>query len=247
MKLITSTWMEVEDYLKSNKGIIIPIGSTEQHGPNGLMGTDSITSETISNKIQKNHNVLIGPTLNLGVAQYHLNFPGTIAIKPTTLISILLDVIQSLSKHGFKHVYFINGHGGNVSTIEAAFDEYYHSNSISKNECDYAKCRLYNWWMYETVDKISKKYFDGIEGAHATPCEIAIAHYAYPEYIHDKKIIPLRAPELSYMFDSNDYRKRYPDGRIGSDSRLTTKEIGEEIVLGLVDEIWKDYSIFMNS
>ena len=48
MRLQLSTWPEVETYLKTSRGIIIPIGSTEQHGPNGLIGTDALCAEEIA-------------------------------------------------------------------------------------------------------------------------------------------------------------------------------------------------------
>jgi len=51
-RLQLSTWQEVETYLHSRRDIIMPIGSTEQHGPNGLIGTDSICPEIIANGVE---------------------------------------------------------------------------------------------------------------------------------------------------------------------------------------------------
>jgi creatinine amidohydrolase len=248
MKLMTSTWVEVDEYLKTKSGIIIPIGSVEQHGSRGLLGTDTITSETICNKINEKFDIIIGPTLSIGIAQYHMNFSGTITLRPSTLISIIHDVVSSLYKHGFTHIYFINGHGGNIPTIEAAFDEYYSTFSLNKEVKDsFAKCKLSTLWQTEAYHKLEKKYFDGVEGNHVTPGEISIADFAYPQYIHDNKMKPDVAPAFDTLFDSNDYRKRYPDGRMGSNPNLATVEIGKEIVYSVVDEILEDYTKFLES
>ncbi|HJO94011.1 MAG TPA: creatininase family protein [Victivallales bacterium] len=248
MKLQKSTWQEVEEYLKKNRGIIIPIGSTEQHGPSGLIGTDAICSEIIADRIQKKYNVMIGPTLELGIAHHHLEFTGTITLRPSTLIDVLIDVITSLNHHGFTHIYFINGHGGNIATINTAFAEYYHQFSIQKKiDKSIVKCCLNNWWLTKSALEISKKYFHGAEGCHATPSEISVASYAYPDLIKKVELNPKIAPAYSNIFDAVDYRNRYSDGRIGSDSSLATKEIGEEIVMSVRDDIWTDYSAFLKS
>ena len=68
MNLHLQTWEEVETYLKSSKGIIIPIGSTEQHGPNGLIGTDAICAEVIAKGVGEQAGALVGPTINVGMA-----------------------------------------------------------------------------------------------------------------------------------------------------------------------------------
>ena len=61
MQLHLSTWPEVEAYLARSKAILIPIGSTEQHGPNGLLGTDALCPEIISSRAGDEAGILIGP------------------------------------------------------------------------------------------------------------------------------------------------------------------------------------------
>jgi creatinine amidohydrolase len=76
MLLHLSTWAEVEAYLDSSRGIIIPIGSTEQHGPTGLIGTDAIAASAIARGVGEAAHALIGPTINVGMALHHTSFPG---------------------------------------------------------------------------------------------------------------------------------------------------------------------------
>src|SRR3954469_3270485 len=134
MLLHLSTWQEIEDYLKRSKTVVIPIGSNEQHGPTGLLGTDWLCPEIIAHEAQKTADLLVAPTFNIGMAQHHLGFAGTIALRPSTFIAALQDWMRSLACHGFKRIYFLNGHGGNVATIEAAFSELYAFASFAREE-----------------------------------------------------------------------------------------------------------------
>ena len=86
MLLTLSAWPEVEEYLTRSTGILIPLGSTEQHGPNGLLGTDAICPETIARGVAEKIDVMVGPTLNLGMAQHHLGFAGTISLRELIFI-----------------------------------------------------------------------------------------------------------------------------------------------------------------
>src|SRR6056297_1648835 len=123
MLLQHQSWPEVEAYLTRSTGIILPIGSTEQHGPNGLIGTDALCAQHIAWGVGAEAETLVGPTIGVGMAQHHMAFPGTVTLRPSTLIAVIRDHVLSLVEHGFTHIFFINGHGGNVATAQAAFAE----------------------------------------------------------------------------------------------------------------------------
>ena len=154
MRLITATWPEVEAYLEKSKGIIVPIGSTEQHGPNGMLGTDAICPETIAFGVAESIEVLVAPTLSIGQAHHHLGFPGTIALRPSTLLAVIADVVHSLYRHGFRHIYFLNGHGGNVATINTAFQEIYAQSTFGEAVLSDLRLILRNWYMAERMHRV---------------------------------------------------------------------------------------------
>ena len=158
MRLQFMTWAAVERHLETSKGIVIPIGSTEQHGPIGLIGTDAICPEVIADLAAESSELLIGPTISVGMAQHHLAFPGSIALRPTTLIAVIKDYVLSLARNGFERFYFLNGHGGNIATIGAAFSEIYAETSFDRHSSrPPIRCKLANWFGFPDVADLSKE------------------------------------------------------------------------------------------
>ena len=241
MQLQLLTWPEVEAYLRTSRAIILPIGSTEQHGPIGLIGTDAICAETIARGVGEAADALVGPTVALGMAQHHLGFPGSITLRPSTLIAVLRDIVESLARHGFERFYFINGHGGNIATLSAAFSEIYAARSLAAAVDPPAlKCKLQNWWQSAAVQQLIKELYGDAEGSHATPSEVAITQFAYPAAIKSARLDPPVAPRGSFT-DAADYRRNFPDGRIGANSALATPEAGRRLYEAAVAAIAADY------
>jgi creatinine amidohydrolase len=223
-----STWAEVEQFLTRSRVIVIPIGSNEQHGPTGLLGTDWLCPEIIAREAEKSADILVGPTFNIGMAQHHLGFPGTISLRPSTFIAAIADWTHSLVRHGFEKILFLNGHGGNVASIEAAFSEIYAQASFAGRHAGFA-LKLRNWWELEGVGELARDQFPTGHGAHATPSEIAVTQWAYPDAIKSADYSPRIAP-TGPIRDALDFRARFPDGRMGSDPGLATPEKGRALV-----------------
>ena len=239
MQLHLASWPEVERYLETSKGIVIPIGSTEQHGPNGLLGTDALCPEIIAREAAQEAGFLLAPTFNVGSAQHHLGFAGTITLRPSTMMAALQDWIDSLHRHGFEKLYFLNGHGGNITTIDATFVETYAEYSFSDEPCPF-HLKQRNWWELPGVMDVCKSLFPIGEGMHATASEVAVTYYGYPEAIKRVEMSPKIAPVGSFR-DAADYRNAFPDGRIGSDPAQASPEAGAKIVAAakkaLIDEV----------
>ncbi len=246
MRLQTATWPEVEAYLKRSNGIIVPIGSTEQHGPNGMLGTDAICPETVAFGVAESMEVLIAPTISIGQAHHHLGFPGTIALRPSTLMAVLVDVVRSLYCQGFRHIYFLNGHGGNEATVKASFQEIYALSSYGDADLSNLRLKLCNWYMTAGVGRLSKQLFGDQEGSHATPSEISLTFYAYPDEVKTTTLSPTLAP-TGVVRDADDYRAQFADGRIGSNPALATVAAGERLFKTSVAGVLEDYGNFLTS
>lgn len=228
MLLVEATWMEIEGYLAGSQAIVMPIGSVEQHGPMGLLGTDAMCAEIIARRAGEIGGFLVGPTLALGMAQSHLAFPGTISLKPSTLMAVVQDVVASLSSSGFQHIVFLNGHGGNIATISTAFSEIHARRSLQQNAGD-INLVLKSWFDLPGIRKLLAEMYPRGHGSHATPSEVAITQHAFPDAVKQVQLDPQTAPDGGFT-DAHDFRKRYPDGRKGSDSSLAKPEDGAKLI-----------------
>jgi creatinine amidohydrolase/Fe(II)-dependent formamide hydrolase-like protein len=229
MLLHLSTWPEIEAWLERSKTVVIPIGSNEQHGPTGFLGTDWLCPEIIARHAHDTGaDILVGPTFNIGMAQHHLGFPGTISLRPSTFIAAIGDWTRSLAVHGFERIYFLNGHGGNIASIEAAFSELYAEASFAKRHAGFA-LKLKNWWDLRGVGELARQQFPVGHGSHATPSEIAVTQWAYPEHAKTANYAPQIAGS-GPIREALDFRARHPDGRMGSDPLLASPEKGGALV-----------------
>lgn len=245
MLLHLSSWPEVEAYLERSQGLILPIGSTEQHGPTGLIGTDAICAEAIAKGVGEAVTAMVAPTINVGMALHHTSFPGTMSLRPSTLILVVQDYLTSLVKAGFTKFFFINGHGGNVATLKAAFSEtYYHLEALRLPNADQVRCRVANWYMCGGVYQLAKELYGNQEGSHATPSEVALTQYVYPESIKQASLSP-EVAKGSGIFGPTDFRHRYPDGRMGSNPALATPEHGQQFYELALKELSNSYLEFL--
>lgn len=233
--LANKTSKEVEDYLKKDSRIILPIGSTEQHGPSGILGIDHITATGIAYAVSQISKVLCAPPINYGMAVHHLGFPGTVALRPTTYINVIIDVLSSLKKHGFKKIVVINGHGGNKGPFLNAMQE-------KIDEFKDLEIRFANWWVMPGLQKnVIDKYFGEKEGYHATPTEISLTMALVPGSMKMPK--SYKCPQKE-VIDSNctwvmpgKFKELYPDGVMRADFSGSSAEIGREALRYSVEEI----------
>ena len=244
MQLALATWQEVEEYLRGANGIILPIGSVEQHGPNGLIGTDHLCAEVVAKGVGDAIGAAVAPTLAYGMSQHHLGFAGSVTLRPSTLMLVVRDVVQSLSVHGFRRFFFINGHGGNVATVTAAFDEIYAATSLG-HDGTAVQCRM-NFWTGPRCKAISDALYPGVDGRHATASEVSLAQFYQPHHVKQAQMSPKVAATAAQFFDAADYRARFPDGRIGSDPTLSSPEHGARLYEAAVLDMIDAYKEFVN-
>ncbi len=118
-------WPDIKEKLESGyTTAVFAIGSTEQHGPHLPLITDSLIGDVVALKVsEKLGNVLQAPTIRIGLSEHHLAFPGTISLKPETLMAVINDFVDSLKTHGFKTIILLPSHGGNFATVGKAIEE----------------------------------------------------------------------------------------------------------------------------
>ncbi len=104
------TWQEVKKYLKRDSVIIVPFGSTEQHGLHLPLGNDALVAIRLAEDAARLTKTIVAPPCWYGWSPHHMAYPGTISLSPETLTKILYEVLRSLIYHGFKRLIVINGH-----------------------------------------------------------------------------------------------------------------------------------------
>ena len=113
---------DIQAYLKECDMVLVPMASTEQHGPHLPLCTDTVTAIEVASRVAKINNMLHTPALWTGYSPQHMAGPGegrgTITIRSSTLQALMYDVARSLIHHGFNKILFINGHGSNVKVVD---------------------------------------------------------------------------------------------------------------------------------
>ena len=242
MRLDRATWYEIDEYLQTRDGILIPAGSTEQHGPIGLIGTDAICAERIAEAAAARVGAIVAPTLSYSPAAFNLGFPGTVSIAADLFESLAREIVESLHSQGFNHFYFLNGHGANLAPLAQVAGRL---NGVA--------IRVRSWWDFEPVEALRQRLYGDWEGMHATPSEISItrstdrsvdsaAADAPPEKL-SREFIKAHAGDRHGP--PQEHRARFPDGRVGSHSALARADHGRQLLDASSALVARDYADFV--
>ena len=118
------TWAEVKTEIKSGRDtVIVPFGSTEQHGRHMPLGTDAVIGDEFGWALAGRLGAFLAPTVRFGYSEHHLSFAGTISLGDETFRRIVIDVVASLSRHGFQRIVLLPTHGGNFKPLAEAVAE----------------------------------------------------------------------------------------------------------------------------
>jgi creatinine amidohydrolase len=118
------TWAEVKAEIKNGRDtVIVPFGSTEQHGRHMPLGTDAVLGDEFGWALADRLDAFLAPTVRFGCSEHHLSFPGTISVSAETFQRVVIDVVASLSRHGFRRIVLLPTHGGNFKPLAEAFAE----------------------------------------------------------------------------------------------------------------------------
>jgi creatinine amidohydrolase len=113
VRIFDTNWMQIEEYLTRDDRVVLPTGSTEQHGYLSL-GTDAILAERVAVEAAEPLGVPVLPALPFGMAPYFAAFPGSMSLRMSTYIEVVRDVLDTLAVQGFRRIAIVNGHGGNA-------------------------------------------------------------------------------------------------------------------------------------
>jgi creatinine amidohydrolase/Fe(II)-dependent formamide hydrolase-like protein len=216
-------WEEV-----SGTTVLLPVGSTEQHGPHLPMGTDSNIAQMVCEAAATQSGALIvAPSLPYGTSYHHHRLPGGAISLPGPLLSeVLVSLIDGFLRPDRRNaVIVVNGHGGNIPAILSALDEV----GRRWGEHQVLAC---SWWdlIPDVMEEKQRSRFGGI--GHAGEMETAVLLHATPDLVRRDRIPegvaerPPGMPANRTFTHWNDFSAYFPEGVAGS-PRLATPELGE--------------------
>lgn len=114
---------EVAAYLENGDLLLIPTGSTEQHGPHAPLGTDVIIPREVCRRVALLKGALVAPPIPYGIAAGHKGFHGLAYVRPSTFMALVQDLTRSFAEAGFRRICFVNGHYTNFPAINLSVFE----------------------------------------------------------------------------------------------------------------------------
>ncbi|MCG3211570.1 MAG: Creatinine amidohydrolase [Anaerolineae bacterium] len=249
--IVDLTFVDIQEYLKTKDIIMVPIASTEQHGPHLPLKTDTVTAEEVSRRVAQQIHVLYTPCIWTGYSPQHMHQPGmgrgTITIRAETLLNLMHDVARSLIHHGFNRIIFINGHGSNVKVVDPvlrklryetgaliSFVKPYMENYVGlmKGLMENPPEETPGWHAseLETSQMLARDVVDGTNYVRMDRAEKTLAHIPafLPKSFEKKDGMPdIEFDGYKYFTFPMDHHEFIESGTIGNPLRATAEK-GEE-------------------
>jgi creatinine amidohydrolase len=237
------TWPEIKAAIAQDRVAVLPVGTTEQHGPHLPLVTDVLTATEMSRLAVERipEEAVLLPSVYYSFNEHHMDFPGTIAIAGETIVRYVTDIGTSLARHGFHKILIVNGHGSNVPFLDIA------ARNITNTTNSIAA--MASWWSLIPKDVITAHRESEYPGGMAHGCELetSVLLYLRPDLVQmDKaeKDISFQSTEFFYWDLQNpspvffqEWFSRYSrTGTVGDPTKATAAK-GEVFVNAVVDRL----------
>jgi len=235
MYLADEAWPDLETYFAEESLAIVPLGSTEQHGPHLPEGTDHLIAEGFARAAAERTGFLCTPTINVGVSPHHRQFHGTMWADAPAFRDYVESLTRNLTSHGVDRVIYVNAHGGNVQHLREV------GRRLRDDEVAYA----IEWMWDESIPDLVDEVF-AQNGPHGGPKETALIQHLRPELVHDDRLAAARDGGLT-SFDADTGRKHgartfydaidNTDNGVLGDQTDATPEIGQQLFEAASDQL----------
>lgn len=181
MYIADETWPELGDYFEDESLALVPLGSTEQHGPHLPLATDHLIAEAFAREAAEQTGYLCTPTLSIGVSPHHRQFHGTMWVDAPVFRDYVESVTRNLAYHGIDRVIYVNAHGGNIEHLREV------GRRLRDEEILYAIEWMWNDSIRELVDDLFEQ-----NGPHGGPKETALIQYLAGELVREDRFADAR-------------------------------------------------------
>ena len=242
------TWAEMNDAISMQKVVLLPTGSTEQHGRHLPLDVDLFLAESVCLEVGRRapDRVLVLPTIAYGLNLHHIDFPGTIHIEPEVWIAFCTNITKSVAYHGFEKILLVNGHGSNGPLIDLV--------ARKTTLATHSLCAATSYFPFaqEAFDRVR----DTAVQAHADEFETSLYLHLAPERVQmelagtgDDVMGKWASSDSTKAVRFNDYWGRWTNLGVHGDATTATAAKGEVIleaaVTGLIEFIdeWRQWPI----
>ncbi len=234
---------DLKQQIAKARVVIVPIGSTEQHGPHLPTGTDHIVTWELAKRVAERTGALVLPLLPYGFSEDHFPRTGTVSLSAETLGHVIRDMVRSLSMNGVKHVVLLTGHAGHLFQLN---DVSYDLNVT--NPSGFPRVHNISPYSILPVEVLGQVLQEEIF-LHAEELETSLLLLLRPELVDMKKApkeIPSGLPkglttpnflEWLRVFTTEKFLGRDTKTGIVGDATIASKEKGEKILNMMVDAL----------
>jgi creatinine amidohydrolase len=181
MYVADQTWPELGDYVAEESLAVVPLGSTEQHGPHLPLATDYLIAESLAREAADRTGVLCTPTIQVGVSPHHRQFHGTMWADAPAFRDYVESVTRNLAYHGVDRVVYVNAHGGNVQ----------HLREVGRRLRDDGTMYAVEWMWNESIPDLVSDLFEH-NGPHGGPKETAMIMHVARELVREDRLADAR-------------------------------------------------------
>ncbi|MGI8434845.1 MAG: creatininase family protein [Nocardioidaceae bacterium] len=217
------SWVDIVTRSDAMPLVVLPVGSVEQHGPHLPLLVDSIVVEALAVEAARRTGVVVAPTVMYSSSQGHGSvYPGTLALKPGTVHSVLVELGQWLASAGFRKVFILNGHLGNAGVLWTAVDDL-----IAALNPDVSVCGR-SWWDLSPAlwDTVTSDTQSARSEFHANWAETAMMLHLRPDLVRMDRAVD--QDERPWEFTYGMIRKS-SSGSIGRGVSRATAEEGSRL------------------
>jgi len=220
--------------------VVIPLGSVEQHGRHLPLGTDTSQVAAVADGVEAklSDRVLMLPTLWLGSSHHHLDFPGTLSVRPSLYTQILQELTQSILRAGFKRLFFLNGHGGNEVPTAQALSEL----ASTDDQAKHALLAMASWWAVGKPDK-DRLQLASPSISHACEYETSLMLWLKPDLVDMNQAVDVDAVIESKWLTGEKrvalfrrFASMTATGNLGTPTVASAKK-GEAILRDVIDDV----------
>lgn len=220
---------DVEEKVKQHSRVLVPLGSTEQHGAHAPYCTDTLLATEVCRRIARRMGGVVAPGLPYGLSGDHLGFAGVPYISVSTLTGVIQDLARSLAAGGFRQIIFVNGHYTNVLALNAAVSE------VGDQLQNGAVAFAFNYWDPLPPEQLNA-FLSGEVGLHANIGETSGVLAVDPSLVDmsaavaefpDFPIAPTPALVSAFFFSGMGTTHRALSSGVWGDPTKSTAELGE--------------------